>query len=138
MGIGSVRIVAVAEKVGVCLHDTPEIGSKLVKTCTWYEQTDIEMIIERETANTIEVVKVEFDAYVDAGTGGVRITCLIDDVTEEMICEILGITETSPTYKSWTGSKTFSGKKFQFLWYYHQDTARKYVYTLNRKVHLKA
>jgi len=138
MASGCVIITVVAPKVGVCMHDTAEIGSKLVKACTWYEQTDIEMIIERETANTIEVTKVEFDAYVDAGSGGVRVTCLIDDVTEDMICEILGITETAPTYKSWEGSVVFSGKKFQFLWYYHQDTARKYVYTLNRKVSLKA
>jgi len=135
---GCVRIVAVAVAIGVILHDTAEIGAKLVKACTWYVQPEIEMIVERATANSIEVTKVEFEAYVDAGSGGVRVTCLIDDAVEEPICEITGITETAPAYKSWEGSVTFSGKKFQFLWYYHQDTARKYVYTLNRKVHLKA
>jgi len=137
MASGCVRITVVAEKVGAILHDTAEIGAKLTVACQWKKQEDIEMIVERETADSIEVTKFECDAYVDGGSGGVRLTCLVDDVTETTIGEILGITELSPTPKSWSGSVTLTGKKFQFLWYYHQDTKRKYVYTLNRKVHLK-
>jgi len=133
-----VKMLVTAEKVGICLHDTAEVSAKLVRACTWAEQEDIEMIVEREVADSVEVTKVCFDGYVDGGSGSVRITCLADEITEETVCEITGIAETSPTPKSWEGSKVMSGKKFQFKWYYHQDTARKTVYTLNREVHLKA
>jgi len=134
LGSGKCVVTVVAAAVGIILHDTPEISAKLVRACTWYEQEEIEMLVERETTGDVEITKVECDAYVDAGTGTVRVLCRYNG-SEVIICE-LTVTETEPTYKSWTGSVALTAKMFRFVWVYHQDTARKIVSTLNRKVSL--